>query len=336
MSILVTGGAGFIGSHTVVELLNAGNEVIIVDDFTNSKPEVLEKIKKITGKDFKFYEVNLLDKENLNKIFEENKDITSVIHFAGLKAVGESIGKPIEYYHNNVTGSLILFEVMKAHNVKEIVFSSSATVYGDSGHEKLTEDLGRGKATNPYGTTKIMIEKILEDIYTSDKEWNICILRYFNPIGAHSSGIIGENPQGIPNNLMPYIMKVAVGELDHLNVFVDDYETEDGTGERDYVHVVDLARGHIKALEKLEKEKQGIYYYNLGTGHPCSVLQLVKTFERVNNVKVPYKITDRRAGDLAKLYADPSKANQELNWKAEKDIEQMCKDSWNFMKNEII
>ena len=336
MSILVTGGAGFIGSHTVVELLNAGNEVIIVDDFTNSKPEVLEKIKKITGKDFKFYEVNLLDKENLNKIFEENKDITSVIHFAGLKAVGESIGKPIEYYHNNVTGSLILFEVMKAHNVKEIVFSSSATVYGDSGHEKLTEDLGRGKATNPYGTTKIMIEKILEDIYTSDKEWNICILRYFNPIGAHSSGIIGENPQGIPNNLMPYIMKVAVGELDHLNVFGDDYETEDGTGERDYVHVVDLARGHIKALEKLEKEKQGIYYYNLGTGHPCSVLQLVKTFERVNNVKVPYKITDRRAGDLAKLYADPSKANQELNWKAEKDIEQMCKDSWNFMKNEII
>ena len=336
MSILVTGGAGFIGSHTVVELLNAGNEVIIVDDFTNSKPEVLEKIKKITGKDFKFYEVNLLDKENLNKIFEENKDITSIIHFAGLKAVGESIGKPIEYYHNNVTGSLILFEVMKAHNVKEIVFSSSATVYGDSGHEKLTEDLGRGKATNPYGTTKIMIEKILEDIYTSDKEWNICILRYFNPIGAHSSGIIGENPQGIPNNLMPYIMKVAVGELDHLNVFGDDYETEDGTGERDYVHVVDLARGHIKALEKLEKEKQGIYYYNLGTGHPCSVLQLVKTFERVNNVKVPYKITDRRAGDLAKLYADPSKANQELNWKAEKDIEQMCKDSWNFMKNEII
>ena len=335
MSILVTGGAGFIGSHTVVELLDAGYDVIVVDNFCNSKPETLQAIKTITGKDFKFYEVDLLDKEKLNNVFEENKNITGVIHFAGLKAVGESVEKPIEYYYNNVTGTLVLLDVMRKHNVKEIVFSSSATVYGDPGVPKYIESMGRGNATNPYGTTKIMIEKILEDVYASDNSWDICILRYFNPIGAHKSGLIGEDPQGIPNNLMPYILKVASGKLDHLNIFGNDYDTKDGTGMRDYLHVVDLAIGHIKAMNKLEKEKTGIFYYNLGTGNPYSVLDIVNTFEKVNGVKVPYEIADRRAGDLAKFYADATKANEELGWKAERDLEEMCKDAWNFAQKNI-
>ena len=330
MSILVTGGAGFIGSHTVVELLDKGYDVIVVDNFVNSKPETLDTIKDITGKDFKFYEADILDKEKMDEIFAENKDITSVIHFAGLKAVGESVEMPLEYYQNNIAGTLVLLNTMRKHNIKSIVFSSSATVYGDQGVPKYTEDLGRGKTTNPYGTTKAMIEKILEDLYFSDNQWNICILRYFNPIGAHKSGLLGEDPQGIPNNLMPYIMKVAAGELDHLNVFGNDYDTKDGTGMRDYIHVVDLALGHIKAIEKMEKTKKGLSVYNLGTGNPYSVLDIVNTFEKVNGVKVPYVITDRRPGDIAVCCADPSKANKEMGWKAERELEEMCRDSWNF------
>lgn len=328
--ILVTGGAGYIGSHTVVELLNAGEDVVIVDNFINSKPETLENIKEITGKDFKFYEVDILDKEKLNNVFEENNDITSVIHFAGLKAVGESVEKPLEYYQNNITGTINLLETMRKHNVKQIVFSSSATVYGDQGVPKYVENMGRGKTTNPYGETKAMIERILEDLYNSDSTWNICILRYFNPIGAHKSGLLGEDPQGIPNNLMPYIMKVAAKQLDHLNIFGDDYDTKDGTGMRDYIHVVDLALGHLKSIEKMNKEGSGLFYYNLGTGNPYSVLDIVKTFEEVNDIEVPYVITERRAGDIAVCCADPSKANNELGWKAERGLEQMCKDSWNF------
>ena len=331
MSILVTGGAGFIGSHTVVELLNAGKEIVIIDDFSNSKPEVLDKIKEITGKDFKFYEINYLDKESLEKVFEEN-DIEAVINFAGFKAVGESVKKPLKYYHNNVSGAIILLEVMEKYNVKKFVFSSSATIYGDPGTPKCVEELGRGKTTNPYGTTKSMIEQILEDLYVADNTWDIAILRYFNPVGAHESGLIGEEPQGIPNNLMPFIMKVANKELDHLNVFGNDYEgTKDGTGARDFLHVVDLAIGHVKALEKLEKEKQGVYIYNLGTGTAYTVLEMVETFKRVNNVDVPYEIAPRRAGDLAIFYADPTKAKEELGWVATKNLEDMCRDSWNYM-----
>ena len=331
MSILVTGGAGFIGSHTVVELLNAGKEIVIIDDFSNSKPEVLDKIKEITGKDFKFYEINYLDKESLEKVFEEN-DIEAVINFAGFKAVGESVKKPLKYYHNNVSGAIILLEVMEKYNVKKFVFSSSATIYGDTGTPKCIEEFGRGKTTNPYGTTKSMIEQILEDLYVADNTWDIAILRYFNPVGAHESGLIGEEPQGIPNNLMPFIMKVANKELDHLNVFGNDYEgTKDGTGARDYLHVVDLAIGHVKALEKLEKEKHGVYIYNLGTGTAYTVLEMVETFKRVNNVDVPYEIAPRRAGDLAIFYADPTKAKEELGWVATKNLEDMCRDSWNYM-----
>ncbi len=312
MSILVTGGAGYIGSHTVVELLDRDEDIIIVDNFVNSKPEVLDRIRKITGKDFKFYEVDILDEEKLDKVFEEN-DIKSVIHFAGLKAVGESVQKPIEYYYNNVVGTLVLLKLMKKYNCKKIVFSSSATIYGDPGTPKYIEEFGRGKTTNPYGSTKSMIEQILEDVYVSDNSWDIAILRYFNPVGAHESGLIGEEPQGIPNNLMPFIMKVANKEIDHLNVFGNDYEgTKDGTGARDYLHVVDLAIGHIKALEKLEKEKNGVYIYNLGTGTAYTVLEMVETFKRVNNIDVPYKIAPRRDGDLAIYYADPSKAKLEL------------------------
>ena len=332
MSILVTGGTGFIGSHTVVELLNNNEEVVIVDNFINSSPEVINKIKQITGKDFKFYEVDILDKEKFKKVFEEN-DIKSVIHFAGLKAVGESVKKPLEYYHNNITGTLVLLNVMKKYNCKELVFSSSATVYGNPGKPKYVETMGRGNTTNPYGTTKAMIEKILEDLYVSDNTWKISMLRYFNPIGAHSSGLIGDNPNGIPNNLMPYIQKVAIGELKELSIFGDDYNTPDGTGVRDYIHVVDLALGHIKALEKLERGENGVYVYNLGSGKGCSVLELVKTFEKVNNVKIPYKISPRRAGDLDEFYADPTKAKKELDWCTQKTVEDMCKDSWNYIKN---
>ena len=328
MAVLVTGGAGYIGSHTVVELLNSGENVIVVDNFVNSKPETLKAIKKITGKNFEFYEVDLRDKEKLNKIFEENKNITAVIHFAGLKAVGESVKKPIEYYNNNIGGTLILLEVMRKHNVKKMIFSSSATVYGDPKEVPIKEDFPLS-ATNPYGQTKLMIEQILKDVYISDNSWSMILLRYFNPIGAHESGLIGENPNGIPNNLMPYINQVALGKLDHLNVFGNDYPTPDGTGVRDYIHVVDLAKGHLKALKRTEK-MTGVEAYNLGTGKGYSVLDIVKNFEKATGQKIKYEITPRRPGDIAECYADPSKAEKYLGWKAEKDLEQMCKDAWNF------
>ena len=331
MKVLVTGGAGYIGSHTVVELLNNNMDVVVIDDFSNSKPEVLENIKKITGKDFKFYEVNYLDREKLEKVFEENPDIDSVINFAGFKAVGESVKKPLEYYINNVSGALVLLDTMKKYNVKKFVFSSSATVYGEKNPIPYIETMETGKATNPYGTTKLFIEQILQDLYKSDNSWDICILRYFNPIGAHESGLIGEEPQGIPNNLMPYIVRVASGQLKELSIFGDDYETPDGTGVRDYIHVVDLAKGHVKAIEKLNKEGSGIYIYNLGTGKGYSVLDIVKTFEKATGQKVPYKIVERRAGDLAMFYANSKKAQEELGWKAEKTLEDMCKDSWNYI-----
>ena len=329
MSILVTGGTGFIGSHTVVELLEKGEKIIIVDNFCNSSPEVLNKIKQITNKDFKFYEVDLLDEENLEKVFKEN-NIESVIHFAGLKAVGESVAKPIEYYHNNITGTLILLKLMKKYNCKKIVFSSSATVYGNPASLPIKEDFPLS-TTNPYGTTKLMIEQILQDVCVADADFSVAILRYFNPIGAHKSGLIGEVPNGIPNNVMPYILKVASGEYEALTVFGNDYNTPDGTGVRDYIHVVDLAKGHLKALDKIREEK-GVKIYNLGTGNGYSVLDLVTNFEKVNGVKVNYKIGARRPGDIASCYADPSKAKEELGWVAERGIEEMCRDAWNFAK----
>ena len=331
--VLVTGGTGYIGSHTVVELLNSGREVVIIDDFSNSRPEVLEKIKEITGKSVKFYNINYLDKQALEKVFEEN-EIESVINFAGFKAVGESVKEPLKYYHNNVSGAIILLETMQKYNVKKFIFSSSATVYGDQGDGRCVETMKRGETTNPYGTTKAMIEKILEDIYFADNEWNIAILRYFNPVGAHESGLIGENPQGIPNNLMPFIMKVANKEIDHLNIFGNDYkETKDGTCARDFIHVVDLAIGHIKVLEKLDRENSGILLYNLGTGNPYTVQEMVDTFQKVNGVDVPYEYTSRRAGDLPVLFSDPSKAKKEIGWVANKTLEDMCRDSWNFVLN---
>lgn len=331
MAILVTGGTGFIGSHTVVELLESGKEVVIIDNLSNSKIDVIDKIKLITGKNVKFYEMDYQDEEKLVKVLEEN-DIESVIHFAGFKAVGESTKKPIEYYINNVSGTLILLDNMRKHNLKNIVFSSSATVYGEPGICEYTEELGRKEASNPYGASKGMIERILEDVYASDNDWNIVILRYFNPIGAHESGLLGENPNGIPNNLMPFIQKVAVGELKELSIFGNDYDTKDGTGVRDYLHVVDLAKGHIKALQKIEKENNGLSIYNLGTGSGKSVLEIVETFQKVNGVPIPYKIVDRRPGDLAIYYANASKAQKELNWKAEKSFEDMCRDSWNYIQ----
>lgn len=332
MSVLVTGGLGYIGSHTVVELLNSNKEVIIVDDLSNSKIEVLDAIEKITGKSPKFYKINYLDREKLEEVFKENNTIELVMNFAGFKAVGESVKEPLMYYHNNVTGAIILLETMKKFNVKNFIFSSSATVYGDPEKVPITEDCKIGGTTNPYGTSKLMIEQILQDLYKSDNTWNICILRYFNPIGAHKSGLLGENPNGIPNNLMPYITKVAKGELEILSVYGNDYNTKDGTGVRDYIHVVDLAKGHIKALEKLEKEKSGMYIYNLGTGNGYSVLEIIKNFEEVNNIKVNYKITERRPGDIAECYTDPNKALKELGWKAEYGIRDMCFDSWNYAK----
>ena len=332
MAILVTGGTGYIGSHTAIELLKNGEEIVVVDNLSNSKIEMVDKIKKLSGNDFKFYEVDLLDREKLEKVFQEN-DIKEVIHFAGLKAVGESCEKPIEYYHNNITGTLILVDLMRKYNCKKIVFSSSATVYGDPATVPIKEDFPLS-TTNPYGTTKLMIERILTDIYKSDNEWTVILLRYFNPIGAHESGEIGEDPNGIPNNLMPYINYVASGKLDHLNVFGDDYDTPDGTGVRDYIHVVDLALGHIKAIEKA-REIKGIEIYNLGTGKGYSVLDLVKAFEKANNIKIKYEIVARRPGDIATCYADPSKAKRELNWEATKDLEQMCKDSWRYTKNKF-
>ena len=331
MAILLPGGAGFIGSHTAVELLNAGKEIIILDNFSNSNPKVLEAIKKITGKDFKFYEINYLNKKELEKEFEEN-NIEAVLNFAGYKAVGESVKKPIEYYTNNISGALVLLDTMKKYNCKKFVFSSSATVYGDPETIPLTEDCKTGGTTNPYGTTKLFIEQILKDLYKSDNTWDICILRYFNPVGAHESGLIGEEPKGIPNNLMPYIARVAAGVLPELSVFGNDYDTHDGTGVRDYIHVVDLAKGHVKALEKLDKENEGLYIYNLGTGTGYSVLDMVKAFEETTGKEVKYKIAPRRPGDIATCYADPAKAKRELNWTTEKTLEDMCKDSWNFIE----
>ena len=331
MSILLTGGAGYIGSHTAVELLNAGEELVIIDNFYNSKPKALDAIKKITGKDFKFYEMDYLDREKLEKVFEEN-NITAVINFAGYKCVGESVQKPIEYYTNNVAGCLTLLDTMRKFNVKKFIFSSSATVYGDPEVIPITEECKTGGTTNPYGTSKLFIEKILMDLYKSDSSWDICILRYFNPVGSHESGLIGEEPQGIPNNLMPYVARVASGQLKELSVFGNDYDTPDGTGVRDYIHVVDLAKGHLCALNKIEKEGKGLYIYNLGTGTGYSVLDMVKAFEETTGKKVPYKITERRPGDIATCYADPQKAKEELNWTAEKDINDMCKDTWNFIE----
>lgn len=329
MAILVTGGAGFIGSHTCVELLENGYEVVIVDNFINSKPEALNRIKQITGKDFKFYEADLLDKAAVETIFKENK-IDAVIHFAGLKAVGESVAQPIRYYHNNITGTLILCQVMQEAGVKKIVFSSSATVYGSPKTVPIREDFPL-HTTNPYGSTKLMIENILQDIFVADNEWSIALLRYFNPIGAHKSGLIGEDPNGIPNNLMPYIAQVAAGKLEVLSVFGDDYDTKDGTGVRDYIHVVDLAQGHIKAVEKV-LGGSGVDAYNLGTGIGYSVLDMVHAFETANNVKVNYKIAPRRPGDIAVCFADPKKAKELLSWQAQFGIEDMCRDSWNFVK----
>ena len=332
MSILVTGGAGYIGSHTVVELLNEGEEVIIIDNFSNSKPSSLDAIREITGKDFKFYEIDYLDRKALEKVFEENPDIDSVLNFAGYKAVGESVRKPIEYYTNNISGALVLLDTMRKYNVKKFVFSSSATVYGEPERIPLTEECKTGGTTNPYGTTKLFIEQILKDLYESDNTWDIAILRYFNPVGAHETGLIGEEPKGIPNNLMPYVVRVAAGILPELSVFGDDYNTPDGTGVRDYIHVVDLAKGHLKALKKLEKEKQGLFIYNLGTGTGYSVLDMVNAFEKSTGKTVKYKITPRRPGDIATCYSNPEKAKNELNWQAEKTLEDMCKDSWNYIK----
>lgn len=329
MNILVTGGLGFIGSHTVVELANSGFDVIIADNLYNSKEEVLDKLEKITGKRFKLYKYDLCDKEKVEEIFSENK-IDGVIHFAGYKAVGESVKKPLMYYSNNIISTTNLLEVMQKYKVKRFVFSSSATVYGDNGETKYVETMGRGETTSPYGTTKAMIEKILEDLYFSDNSWNITLLRYFNPVGAHESGLIGEEPNGIPNNLMPYVMKVASGKLECLSIFGNDYPTVDGTGVRDYIHVVDLAKGHVKALQNAP---EGLNVYNLGSGKGVSVLELVTTFEKVNNIKVNYKIVDRRPGDLPEYFADASKALKELNWKTEKTIEDICRDSWNYEKN---
>ncbi len=328
MKILVTGGCGYIGSHTCCELLDNGFEVVVVDNLSNSKSDVISKIKEITGKDVKFYEGDVCDKNVLETIFNEN-DIDAVIHFAGLKAVGESVAKPLMYYRNNLDSTLSLLEVMNEHNCKKIAFSSSATVYGSPKELPIKESFDLS-TTNPYGSTKLYIEGILKDLYVSDKDWSIAILRYFNPIGAHKSGLIGENPNGIPNNLMPYILKVATKELEILNVFGNDYDTHDGTGVRDYIHVVDLAKGHIKAIEKV-LNSTGVDCYNLGTGTGYSVLDIVNTFERVNNIKVNYRIVDRRPGDIAACYADPSYALEKLGWKAELGIEDMCKDAYNYV-----
>lgn len=328
--ILVTGGAGYIGSHTCVELLDSGCEIIVVDNFVNSKYESINRIKEITGKDFPFYQVDILDKSALEHVFSDNK-IDAVIHFAGLKAVGESVNIPLRYYHNNLTGTLVLLELMQKYNVKSIVFSSSATVYGIPEQVPISENFPLS-ATNPYGRTKLMIEDILRDIYVSDHEWSIALLRYFNPVGAHHSGRIGEDPNGIPNNLMPFITQVAIGKLKELSVFGNDYPTQDGTGVRDYIHVVDLAKGHLKALESL-KTSTGVNEYNLGTGSGHSVLEIIKAFEKASNRKVPYKIVDKRSGDVGICYANPIKAKDRLGWIASKGIEEMCIDSWRWQIN---
>ena len=326
MSILVAGGAGYIGSHTCVELIEAGYDVVVVDNLYNASEEALKRVEKITGTPIKFYEADILDKDALNKIFDAH-EIEAVIHFAGYKAVGESVAKPIEYYHNNMTGTLVLCDVMRAHGVKNIVFSSSATVYGDPAQIPITENCPKGQPTNPYGWTKSMLEQVLTDIHTSDNEWNVILLRYFNPIGAHKSGMIGEDPKGIPNNLVPYVAQVAVGKRECLGVFGNDYDTVDGTGVRDYIHVVDLAAGHVKAIEKL-RENPGVEVYNLGTGNGYSVLQVVAAFEKACGHAIPYEIKPRREGDIATCYCNPEKAEKELGWVAKYGIDEMCEDSW--------
>ncbi len=330
MKILVTGGAGYIGSHTCVELLEAGYDVVVVDNLYNASQKSIERVKEITGKDLTFYQADILDEEALDKIFDKEK-VDGVIHFAGLKAVGESVAKPLEYYKNNITGTLILCEVMRKHNVKNIIFSSSATVYGDPAFIPITEECPKGSPTNPYGWTKSMIEQILMDFHTADSDWNVILLRYFNPIGAHKSGKIGEDPKGIPNNLLPYVAQVAIGKLECLGVFGNDYDTPDGTGVRDYIHVVDLAKGHVKAIDKI-KENPGVKIYNLGTGKGYSVLDIVKAFGKACGHEIPYVIKERRPGDIATCYSDASLAKKELGWEAEYGIEEMCADSWNWQK----
>ncbi len=330
MAILVTGGAGYIGSHTVVELMSAGKDVVVVDDFSNSHPDVIDRVAQIVGKRPKLYQANILDKAALRNIFQKEK-IDAVIHFAAFKAVGESVEKPLKYYHNNIGGLISVLEVMAEFNVKKIVFSSSATVYGAINRPPFTEDMPVGTATNPYGSTKIMNEQILQDVYTSDNSWSVMLLRYFNPIGAHKSGLIGEDPNGIPNNIMPYITQVALGKLPKLHIFGDDYDTPDGTGVRDYIHVVDLAQGHVKAVDYLENHT-GVQKVNLGTGEGYSVLQLVNTFKRVNNVDVPYQIDGRRPGDIATCYANCDYAKKLLGWTAQRDLADMCRDSWRWQQ----
>lgn len=331
MHILVTGGAGYIGSHTVIELLNAGHSVAVVDNLVNSSRLAMQRVEKITGRQIPFYETDIRDREGLRKIFAEHS-FDCCIHFAGLKAVGESVQKPLEYYDNNISGTLVLLEEMRNAGCKNIIFSSSATVYGNPAVMPITESCPKGHCTNPYGNTKSMLEEILRDLHVADNEWNVVLLRYFNPIGAHNSGLIGENPNGVPNNLMPYITQVAAGKLKELHVFGNDYPTPDGTGVRDYIHVVDLAKGHVKALKAID-DKCGIEVYNLGTGIGYSVLDLVKAFKKANGIKIPYVIDQRRAGDVAACYSDPSKAWEKLGWKAELGIEDMCRDSWNWQKN---
>ena len=330
MTILVTGGAGYIGSHTCVELLNAGYDVVIIDNLYNSNQKAVDRIEEITGKKVKFYPDDMMDRAAVKRVFDENK-IDAVIHFAGLKAVGESVHKPIEYYRTNIGSTLNLTDEMRAHGCKNIIFSSSATVYGDPAEIPITENCPKGTCTNPYGWTKWMQEQILTDIHTADPEWNVILLRYFNPIGAHKSGLIGEDPKGIPNNLLPYVAQVAIGKLPEINVFGDDYDTPDGTGVRDYIHVVDLARGHVKAIERFAK-KDGVFICNLGTGHGYSVLDVIHAFEKACGKKLPYVIRERRPGDIATCYSSPAKAEKELGWTAEFELEDMCRDSWNWQQ----
>lgn len=331
MNILLTGGAGYIGSHTIVELDNAGHSVVVVDNFVNSQPEALRRVERIIGKKVLFYEADVRDRKAMDRVFEENR-IDAVIHFAGLKAVGESCEKPLEYYENNMNSTFVLLDAMRSHGCRNIIFSSSATVYGDPAVIPITEDCPKGRCTNPYGQTKSMLEEVLMDVQKADREWNVVLLRYFNPIGAHKSGLIGENPNGIPNNLMPYITQTAMGIRKELGVFGNDYPTHDGTGVRDYIHVVDLARGHVAALKAIA-DKAGVAVYNLGTGQGYSVLDVVKTFERVTGVKVPYSIKPRRAGDIAVCYCNPAKAKAELGWVAQYGLDDMCADSWRFQSN---
>ena len=330
MQILVTGGTGFIGSHTCVELLNAGYDVVIIDNLYNSNQKAVDRIEEITGKKVKFYPDDMMDRAAVKRVFDENK-IDAVIHFAGLKAVGESVHKPIEYYRTNIGSTLNLTDEMRAHGCKNIIFSSSATVYGDPAEIPITENCPKGTCTNPYGWTKWMQEQILTDIHTADPEWNVILLRYFNPIGAHKSGLIGEDPKGIPNNLLPYVAQVAIGKLPEINVFGNDYDTPDGTGVRDYIHVVDLARGHVKAIERFAK-KDGVFICNLGTGHGYSVLDVIHAFEKACGKELPYVIRERRPGDIATCYSSPAKAEKELGWTAEFDLEDMCRDSWNWQQ----